>query len=62
MNIAKAYQMLLSAHGARRSGSSTALGADHGTSETWLSAGIYRAVSRTADLIDRIGIRSETHR
>ena len=62
MNIAKAYQMLLSAHGARRSGSPAAVGADHGTSEPWLSAGIYRAVSRTADLIDRIGSRADAHR
>lgn len=62
MKIAKAYQMLLAAHDSRRSGLPTAVGADRGRSEPWLSAGIYRAVSRTADLIDRIGIRGETHR
>ena len=57
MIIAKAYQMLMSAHDARPSDTHIAVSSAHGAAEPWLSAGIYRAVSRTADLIERIGSR-----
>ena len=57
MIIAKAYQMLLSAHDTRSSGTQLAVNTGSGVAEPWLAAGIYRAVSRTADLIERIGSR-----
>ncbi len=62
MFIAKAYQMLLGAHPARQADARATFGTMHGVQEPWLSAGIYRAVSRTADLFGRLGGRSAPRR
>lgn len=58
MNIAKAYEMVISAHGNRPAAAGTA----PAMQEPWLAAGVYRAVSWTADVVDRLARRTAARR
>lgn len=57
MIIARAYEMLIAGHRGKDARGAAVPAAGPTGQDAWLSAGIYRAVSLAADIIERLGRR-----
>ena len=57
MNIFKAYEMLIEAQAAPRRVAPDLADGRRGSEAPWLSANVYRVVSRTSELFDRFAAR-----